>query len=89
MIGYEVQGRRTERAAGRSAVRNHVRLASADDHEAAFIAAHAMAAEDFTVWVFRTDRQSGRKSYRLLGTVPGNPPTCSPAEEKVERPSRR
>jgi hypothetical protein len=70
VIGYEVQGRRTDRETGRRSVRNHVRLASAGDRDAAFAIANAMAAEHFTVWIFRTDRQFGKKSYQLLGVVP-------------------
>lgn len=87
MIGYEVQGRRVEREPGRSAVRDHVRLASADDREAAFVVARAMAAENFTVWVFRTDRRSGRKSYELLCVLSDKVPSGRPVEET--KPSGR
>jgi hypothetical protein len=64
--GYEVQGRRADRDAGKG---NNVRLASASDLAAAFAVATEMVGDGFTVWVFETDRAGGRKSYRLLETL--------------------
>ena len=70
MISYEVQGRRTERGTGGRVARDHVRLASAENEDAAFEIAATMVAEEFTVWVFKTERRSGRESYTLLGMLP-------------------
>jgi hypothetical protein len=70
MITYEVQGRRTERGSGGRVVREHVRLASTANREAAFAIAATMVAEEFKAWVFETEQRSGRKSYALLGVLP-------------------
>ena len=70
MISYEIQGRKTERGSNGRVVRDHVRLASADDEDAAFRVAATMVTEEFTVWVFKTEQRSGKTSYTLLGVVP-------------------
>lgn len=70
MGSYEVQGRR--RTAGGPGGRqvDEVRLITAEDRVAALGAAAAMVADGFTVWVFRIDRESGRRTYVLVEKLP-------------------
>lgn len=70
MAAYEIQGRSMERDSRDRVVRQHVRLASAADRGTAIRIADEMAADHFTAWVFAVEGQSGRKTYKLLDTVP-------------------
>ena len=70
MIGYEIQGRRTERGTDGRVVRDRVRLASADNRDAAFEIANTMAADDYKTWIFQTEQSSGKKTYVLFGVLP-------------------
>lgn len=68
MIRYEIQGRRLERDNHGTRIRDHVRLATADDRDAALAIADSMVADEFTTWVFEVELRAGKKLYLLLET---------------------